>query len=151
MVAVTRLRRHRLLALALGLAGGDELLALRRRGLHLGLRVADLDLGAGGEVRVRSGQVDVEPGDEAVEGLRSARAGARVGALLERGHVTPVGEGDPAVGRGRRGLAEHDQVGDRRAGEAPARRAAERRAVRLAGDRVRGDLAAEERARLRLA
>ena len=77
-------------------AGGATL------GLHVRLRVADLDLRAGRQHAVRRGQVDGERGHEAVEALRAAGARARVGALLERDEVAPVAKRHAAVGRDRR-------------------------------------------------
>ena len=73
---VVGFRRLRRLARPCASSRGSGTTGLARRRharLHVRLRVADLDLGAGREAAVRCGEVDVEGGDEPVEALGTAR------------------------------------------------------------------------------
>ena len=120
--------------------------------LHVRLRVADPDLRAGRQRAVRRGQVDGERGHEAVEALRAAGAGARVGALLERHEVAPVAE----LRRGRsarRRAAEPSTVSDEIVAPAKSPLAVRPRVEPCAAPLtvVGRDLAAEEAERLHLA
>ena len=80
----------------------------RRARLCVRLGVADLELASGRQPAVRSGQRDVERGDETVVAGRRLRG--LLPAPLERDRVAPVAELDPPVGGGHDRVSEDDEA-----------------------------------------